>query len=67
MAAPRTATRLVPFSIADAITTMRIPLAIIFPLVPSAPVRLTVLALAAATDLGDGWVARRFGASRIGV
>ena len=54
------------FSPADGITLLRIPLAILFPLVSSAPVRLVILALAAATDLGDGWVARRFGGSRLG-
>jgi phosphatidylglycerophosphate synthase len=54
------------FSPADAITLVRIPLAILFPIVSSTPVRLVILALAAATDLGDGWVARRFGGSRFG-
>lgn len=51
---------------ADGITLLRIPLAIVFPIVSSIPVRLIILALAAATDLGDGWVARRFGGSRFG-
>ncbi len=54
------------FSAADAITAARIPLAIAFVLIPSVGVRLVLLVIAAATDLGDGWVARRFGASRIG-
>jgi phosphatidylglycerophosphate synthase len=54
------------FSPADGITLIRIPLAILFPLDSSTPVRLVILALAAATDLGDGWVARRFGGSRFG-
>jgi cardiolipin synthase len=54
------------FSTADAITLLRIPLALIFLLVHHADVRLVVLGLAAATDLGDGLVARRFGGSRIG-
>ncbi|HEY4102160.1 MAG TPA: CDP-alcohol phosphatidyltransferase family protein [Gemmatimonadales bacterium] len=54
------------FSTADAITLVRIPLAIAFPLVTSVPVRLAILGVAAATDLGDGWVARRFGGSHIG-
>ena len=66
MAASPATARSAPFSIADAITLMRIPLAVIFPLVSATPVRLVVLALAAGTDLGDGWVARRFGGSRIG-
>jgi phosphatidylglycerophosphate synthase len=67
MAVPdATATRPSHFSPADGITLLRIPLAIMFPIVTSTPVRLVVLGLAAATDLGDGWVARRFGSSRIG-
>lgn len=61
-----TAGRASDFSPADAITLLRIPLAIGFPIVSSTPVRLVILALAAATDLGDGWVARRFGGSRFG-
>jgi phosphatidylglycerophosphate synthase len=55
------------FSLADALTVARIPLAAVFVLVPSPVVRLVVLALAALTDFSDGLVARRFGASRIGV
>jgi len=54
------------FAVADAITLLRVPLAIVFPLFSAMPVRLTVLGLAAITDLGDGFVARRFGASRLG-
>ncbi len=68
MAAPdTTAPRLRHFSLADAVTLVRIPLAVLFPLVSSTPVRLSVLLVAAATDLGDGWIARRFGASRNGM
>ncbi|MES2305461.1 MAG: CDP-alcohol phosphatidyltransferase family protein [Gemmatimonadota bacterium] len=59
--------RRVAFAVADAITLVRIPLAVAFPFLPSVPARLTLLALAAATDFGDGWWARRFGGSRIGV
>lgn len=66
MAVPTTATRASHFSAADGITLLRIPLAVVFPVVTSTPVRLVVLGLAAATDLGDGFVARRFGSSRIG-
>lgn len=55
------------FSPADAITLVRIPLAIAFPFVTSTAFRLAILGLATATDLGDGFVARRFGGSRIGV
>ena len=65
-ASDATARRATSFSPADAITLVRIPLAILFPFVGSTPVRLVILALAAATDLGDGWVARRFGGSRFG-
>lgn len=61
-----TAKRASDFSPADGITLVRIPLAVLFPIVSSTPVRLVILALAAATDLGDGWVARRFGGSRFG-
>jgi CDP-diacylglycerol--glycerol-3-phosphate 3-phosphatidyltransferase/cardiolipin synthase len=63
---PASATRHPGFSAADAITAARIPLAIAFVLIPRVEVRLVLLLIAAATDLGDGWVARRFGASRIG-
>lgn len=55
------------FVVADAITLVRIPLAVAFPFFTSTSVRLFLLALACATDLGDGWWARRFGGSRIGV
>ncbi|MES2124241.1 MAG: CDP-alcohol phosphatidyltransferase family protein [Gemmatimonadota bacterium] len=55
------------FAVADAITLVRLPLAIAFPLLTSTEARLVLLALAAATDFGDGWWARRFGGSRIGV
>lgn len=61
-----TGERVSAFSPADAVTLVRIPLAIIFPLTNSPSVRLVVLGLAAITDLGDGWMARRFGGSRIG-
>jgi CDP-diacylglycerol--glycerol-3-phosphate 3-phosphatidyltransferase/cardiolipin synthase len=54
------------FSWADALTTLRIPLAVAFVLLPSLGARLVVLVLAAVSDFSDGWVARRFGASRIG-
>ncbi|HET9064276.1 MAG TPA: CDP-alcohol phosphatidyltransferase family protein [Gemmatimonadales bacterium] len=54
------------FSAADALSAVRLPLAVLFVLVDRFEVRLGALVLAALTDLGDGWVARRFGASRIG-
>lgn len=55
------------FSLADALTVVRIPLAVAFVIFPAMEVRLVLLLAAAATDFSDGWVARRFGASRIGV
>ena len=54
------------FSPADAVTLLRIPLAILFPIVTTRDLRLAVLLLAAFSDLGDGWLARRFGGSRMG-
>ena len=54
------------FSPADAVTLVRIPLAILFPIITTPSVRLAILALAAATDAADGWLARKFGGSRIG-
>lgn len=59
--------RLQRFAIADLLTIARLPLGVAFIAFPATEIRLVLLALAAATDLGDGWVARRFGASRIGV
>ena len=54
------------FSLADALTVLRIPLAVLFVVVPNPAVRLVILVLAAVSDFGDGVVARRFGASTIG-
>ncbi len=51
---------------ADLLTVSRIPLAVLFVLVGSNEWRLAVLAAAAATDLTDGLVARRWGSSRLG-
>lgn len=59
MSAPR-------FSLADTLSLLRIPLAVVFVLVPDTTVRLVVLVAAAASDFSDGWLARRLGASRIG-
>ncbi len=47
---------------ADLVSAVRVPLAVAFPLV-SDPWRLGLLAAAAATDLLDGPLARRFGSS----
>lgn len=63
---PGTRPHLSRFSAADALSAVRLPLAVLFVMVDRVEVRLGTLALAALTDLGDGWVARRFGASRIG-
>lgn len=54
------------FSAADALSLVRLPLAILFVLVAQVEFRLAALGLAALSDFGDGWVARRFGASRLG-
>lgn len=54
------------FTTADFITVVRLPLAVFFVLFEDAWWRLGVLALAAATDLLDGFLARRFGGSRFG-
>jgi cardiolipin synthase len=51
---------------ADSITVVRLPLAVAFPLVNDFWWRLGILGLAGATDLLDGQLARRFGASRFG-
>ncbi len=53
------------WTIADLVSGIRVPLAIAFPLV-STPWRLGILATAAATDLLDGPLARRFGSSTLG-
>ena len=50
----------------DLLTMCRIPLAVVFLLVDSGTVRLIVLALVVATDIGDGIWARRIGGSRAG-
>jgi cardiolipin synthase len=51
---------------ADALTLARLPLAVLFLVVRDDLVRLGILAVAAATDLLDGWLARRLGSSRFG-
>lgn len=50
---------------ADVLSVVRIPLAVAFPLV-SNQWRMVILAIAAATDLLDGPLARRFGSSALG-
>ncbi len=51
---------------ADLLTLARIPLAVAFLLLPDPVARLLILAVAAATDLLDGALARRLGSSRFG-
>ena len=51
---------------ADALTLARLPLAIAFVAGAGEKLRLATLAVAAATDLADGWTARRWGSSRLG-
>jgi len=65
---PRSDTRpRLQWSAADLLTALRVPLAIVFPLVPDTWVRVGIVAFASATDLLDGPIARRFGSSRLGV
>jgi len=54
------------FAVADALTALRFPLAALFPLVRSPGWQLAIVAAAAASDVADGLLARRFGASRAG-
>jgi len=53
------------FTVADAFTVVRLPLAVAFPLVNDTW-RLVVLGLAGGSDLLDGFLARRIGSSRFG-
>jgi phosphatidylglycerophosphate synthase len=53
------------FAVADALTALRFPLAGLFPFVSPAW-QLAIVAVAAASDVADGWLARRFGSSRVG-
>ncbi len=55
------------WTVADLLTFSRFPLAIMFLLVPSAGWRIAILCVAGMTDLIDGWAARRWGSSRLGV
>ena len=54
------------WAIADALTALRIPMAIAFVLVQDAWWRAAIVVMAAATDLLDGRIARRYGGSRFG-
>lgn len=52
---------------ADVVTALRLPLAALFPFTHDPVAQLVLVALAAASDFADGILARRFGASRVGV
>ena len=54
------------FAGADVVTALRLPLAVLFPFVGSPVWQLVIVAAAAASDVLDGWLARRFGGSRVG-
>ncbi len=54
------------WTVANLLSFSRIPLAGFFAWVGEPRVRLAILAAAAATDLLDGWTARRFGPSNLG-
>ena len=54
------------FTPADALTSLRLPLAVVFPMVRQPVVRLAIIGVAAASDFFDGILARRFGGSRTG-
>ena len=53
------------WTVADLLSALRIPLAVAFPFV-STDARLVILATAAASDLLDGPLARRYGSSPLG-
>ena len=54
------------WGLADVLSGARIPLALAFMLVSQRNARFAILAVAAASDLLDGWIARRLGPSRLG-
>lgn len=54
------------FTPADALTSLRLPLAAAFPVVTAVPARLAIIAAVSASDVFDGILARRFGGSRAG-
>jgi CDP-diacylglycerol--glycerol-3-phosphate 3-phosphatidyltransferase/cardiolipin synthase len=58
--------RLGRWTVADYLTLSRIPLAVLFVFAGSNERRLWILAVAGITDLIDGYVARRWGSSRLG-
>lgn len=54
------------WTIANVLSFSRIPLALLFVVIEAPLIRVAVLAGAAVSDLLDGWMARRFGPSRLG-
>ncbi len=54
------------WTFADLLTASRLPLAVAFFVVDAPSWRAVILVVAGATDLLDGTIARRFGASRLG-
>jgi len=48
------------------LTALRLPLAVVFPFVAKPAWQLVIVAAAAASDVADGILARRFGSSRAG-
>jgi phosphatidylglycerophosphate synthase len=54
------------WSAADLLTAIRLPLAVAFPLASGLELRCAILLAAAGSDLLDGQIARRYGASRLG-
>ena len=54
------------FAVADILTAVRFPLAVLFPIAASPAWQLAIIATAAITDVADGIVARRVGSSRAG-
>ncbi|MGH7342232.1 MAG: CDP-alcohol phosphatidyltransferase family protein, partial [Candidatus Rokuibacteriota bacterium] len=54
-------------TLADVLTALRFPLAAAFWFVTDPAARLAFIALAALSDYLDGYLARRYGPSRIGV
>ena len=61
------ASRAVPrWAAADVLTAVRLPLAVLFLVTDQMWARVAIVAVAAATDLLDGPIARRFGASAFG-
>jgi CDP-diacylglycerol--glycerol-3-phosphate 3-phosphatidyltransferase/cardiolipin synthase len=51
---------------ADGLTLLRLPAAVVFVVADDPGLRALVLAVAASSDMLDGWLARRMGGSRLG-